>query len=310
MEGGPDLTFGSIPGKQTVNGEWTGPNAFWYIEEKVDGSQLSFAKKDGILFFANRGTYIKQPPPWLFAGAMIMLSTLTSLIPEGYVFHGECVSKLKHNVCKYGRVPKYQFILFGVKEGDRTLDRSEVETVAKEIGLECVQLLWQNDVETTQPAHVVDLILRGIEVGAFVSMLGGDKPEGIVFKHYARVKKNNNKKTTATQIKVVRKEFKEKHAAGGGERPVPTTQEEKIAFIMSHYSREVRWQKATHRLRDRGVITGEPENAIKERGQIMAEARLDFEKEEAKHLKDMLWAMYGQMLVQSITDGMGVVPEK
>lgn len=76
--------------------------------------------------------------------------------------------------------------------------------------------------------------------------------------------------------------------------------------IIGMFSKQAYWNKAKFRLRDRAVITAEPENAVRERNAIMEEARRDFKEERKETLKDLLWAEFGQRLTQAITDGMGL----
>lgn len=290
---------------------WHPENKYWYLEEKLDGSQLSFCVTDTGMAFYNRGAEINQNEPgWVFEAAISALSTLRSKLTPGYMYHGECITKCRHNVVTYGRVPKFYFVLFDVQhQGDgHFMGRPSMEFEAAVIGLEVVQLLWQNENGDVQPAETIERLLESFE-----SMLGGtEKPEGIILKHPTYNKNAGEDappRLSATKIKFVRDHFKEEHR-----RPkkkdravpaVPLTAEQSLERIMSWFPKEARWNKAVHRLRDRGVITGLPENAIKERNTIITEARRDFKEECKESLKDLLWAEFGQRLTQSITDGMG-----
>lgn len=292
--------------------EWSDEcNKLWHIEEKIDGSQLSFYKSEsnGEITFMNRGGILKKPYGWMFDRA---ISALTPII-ERYglldtIYHGECITKPKHNVIQYGRVPKFYFVLFDIQDLNRGnyIDRVSMEVEAHRIGFECVQCLFRfsTSKDSPIPREAMDELLHFIENGAIVPMLGGaEKPEGIVFKCHRFTKRGQNH-SSATKIKIVRKEFKEKHAKPNklAEKQVITAQES-IDRIMSWYSVEARWIKATQRLRDQGVITGLEENTVKERNKIMDEARRDFLEEEEETLKGLLWAEFGQTLVQRSTEG-------
>lgn len=287
--------YPKIEAKGKLDKDWSEENKDWYIEEKVDGSQLSFNARGD---FFNRGRLLEYPCGWVFDKAIAALSTLQNKLNPDYMYHGECIVKPKHNVLWYGRVPKFFFVLFDVQDGEcNYLQRDKLEQVAQELGIECVQLLYQNVDAQVQPRHVIPKLLESSSC-----MLGGnDKPEGIVVKHPRFTKPGG--KVSALKVKIVRKEFKEKH-----HKPQfkPETQElspeESLMRIMSWYSKEARWEKASQRLRDRGELSGDP---IKDRGKIMEEARRDFMEEEKQNLKHLLWAEFGQRLVQSITEGMG-----
>jgi hypothetical protein len=241
-----------------------------------------------------------KPYSWVFDRAIAALSTLKC--DYDLIYHGECIAKPKHNVNHYDRVPKFFFVLFDVQRADTGayLTRRMVEEIANVLEIECVRLFWQNEDENVQPSAIIETLLERIEQGLEHSMLGGDKPEGFVLKHPHFTKENG--KEVATKIKIVRNAFKEKHREPSKlANKQELTAEESIERIMSWYSKPVRWQKAIQRLRDQGKITGNPENATKERSAIIDEARRDFHKEEEENLKQLLWAEFGQRLVQSIT---------
>ncbi len=296
--------YPKIVANNGLNREWTGHNANWWIDEKVDGSNLSFVLQGTDIVFMNRNSVISKPYGWVFDKAISALSTLKKHLVLDHVYHGECIAKPKHNVIQYERVPKFYFVLFDIQDEDGTfLKRHDVVNAAKFLGIECVQCFHINDSESTQPTQIVDHLFKCFANGSIVSMFGGTAPEGIVIKHPSYLKSNH--KVVATKIKVVRDEFKEMHRNGNklAEKQVVTPQDS-LDRIMSWYSADVRWRKATFRLRDQGKITGLEENAEKERQAIMNEARRDFQEEEEENLKAFLWAEFGQTLVQRITDGL------
>lgn len=278
------------------NRVWTAENYAWYIEEKLDGSQLSFTHD---LRFSNRGRELTKPFGWMFDRAISALSTLQGKLKQGYAYHGECIVKPKHNVMHYGRVPRLFFVLFDVQdEKGAWLSCDQVTEEAERLGLERAQVVARGTIEAFQPPQPLDEFLNSIQ-----SMLGGKEGcEGIVLKH-AHFNKGHGK-FVATKIKIVRDSFKEVHRKGNAlAEKQQLTPEQALDQIMSWYPVEPRWQKAKQRLRDQGKITGLDEHAVKERGAIMDEARRDFQEEEEENLKRLLWAMFGQTLVQRITEG-------
>lgn len=289
---------------------WDERNTDWWIEEKLDGSQLSFhGTFNGNMIFYNRGKEINQTAPgWVFEAAIAALSTLRLKLVHGIMYHGECIVKCKHNVVRYGRVPRLYFVLFDMqylKDG-LYVSRNDMESHATILGLECVPVLYANADPAVQPGAKCDELITAMTPGC--SLLGGeDLPEGVVIKHHAFVRSENGK-TVASKIKVVREEFKEEHRRPKKNKdaiavPLTLTADESLERIMSWFSKEVRWQKAKQRLRDQGKITGDPENGLKERGAIRDEARRDFKEECKESIKSLLWAEFGQRLTQAITDG-------
>jgi hypothetical protein len=294
---------------------WDERNKDWWIEEKIDGSQLSFRVITTFdhehMIFYNRGKEINQiEPGWVFEAAMAALGTLKSKLVTGIMYHGECIVKCKHNVVRYGRVPRLYFVLFDMQYivGGVYVSRNDMEAHAVGLGLECTPVLYANADPAIQPGAKAEELIAAMTAGC--SLLGGeDLPEGVVIKHHSFVRSENGR-TVASKIKVVREEFKEEHRrpkknkdAAAVVVPQTLTAEESLERIMSWFPKEARWQKAKQRLRDQGLITGEPENSLKERNAIREETRRDFKDECKEPIKSLLWAEFAQRLVQSITDG-------
>ena len=258
-------------------------NAGWYIEEKIDGSQLSFCRQEitGVIFF-NRGRPL-EPPYGVFQEAVFALQKITAGIPLNTVFHGETVTKLRHNVVRYGRLPRFFFVLFDVQNPDGSFaSRAEVESYASQLNLECVQLLHAPCADLSiQPQHVIPQL-------STVSMLGGDAAEGVVVKHPAFDKGHGH--TSARKVKVVRKEFKEQHKAKK-DKLEGLSANEKLALIASWFPAEPRLRKAQQRLRDQGKEDASWHD-------VLNEAKRDLEAECGDQLKDLLWACFGQELVK------------
>ena len=83
------------------------------VEEKLDGSQLSFSLIDGELVFKSRRQFIKpESAPASFKGALEYISERKDRLPEGVVFRGEVINSFRHNKITYGRIPKGKFVLF------------------------------------------------------------------------------------------------------------------------------------------------------------------------------------------------------
>jgi len=282
-------------------------NYEWFIEEKMDGSNLGMQlmKKDATkgdeLVFNCRGRILKAPHDWMFDKAISALCTLKPKLNPNYVYFGETISKQRHNVIQYQRIPRFFFVLFDIYNlAEKTyLSRAKLESEADKLGLECAPLLFQNKDPSVDPKSIVSNLLK-THPG---SLLGPEvRPEGFVLKHHTCVKPNGH--MVATKKKYVSEQFRESHKCKSKTLNQNLTADQCLDLIMSWYPKETRWQKAKQRLRDQGKITGEDENAQKERNAIMTEARRDFQEEEQETLKNLLWSMFGQQLVQRITEGM------
>jgi hypothetical protein len=84
------------------------------VEEKVDGSQFSFGRFGGELRVRSKGRqFDPDAADKLFASAVAHVAQLD--LRDGYTYRGEVLSKPKHNVLAYGRVPAGNVI---IKQGD------------------------------------------------------------------------------------------------------------------------------------------------------------------------------------------------
>ncbi|KKK67636.1 hypothetical protein LCGC14_2952100 [marine sediment metagenome] len=75
------------------------------VQEKVDGSQISFGRKDGKLFVRSKNQMIDiDNPDGMFAPAVAVLKTKE--LPDDYVFRGEYLKTPHHNVLTMTGYPK------------------------------------------------------------------------------------------------------------------------------------------------------------------------------------------------------------
>jgi hypothetical protein len=233
----------------------------FYFEEKYDGSQLSFRLNPaGCLEYYNKNKPIKLPPNEYFRKAAIMLDTLTSKINPNFIYHGESITKLRHNVNVYERTPRYYFILFDVYDqcSCRYLMLHEKTAEGNRLNLECAfvvysKALWcVTDANENTSAHVnedvnakSEELIGLISQGKIVSSLGG-KLEGIVFKRNI-VRRN---KIVHTKLKMVLPEFRERYKKK--QKFVKSRSvDELIDSLGSEFDVEARFQKALHHLNER-----------------------------------------------------------
>ena len=129
-----------------TNKEIKGKYAFceWQIEEKIDGSQLSFCldENNKITFFNKGKTFSKHST--VFRNATYALSILENQLNPNYSYHGEAICNVRHNVVTYQRTPRYYFVLFDVREQNtkKYLPIELKEKEAKRLNLEFVQILF------------------------------------------------------------------------------------------------------------------------------------------------------------------------
>lgn len=242
------------------------------VEEKVDGSQLSFVRVGSELFFRSKGADIlADAPEKMFAAGVNAIQEISPSLREGWVYRGEYLAKPKHNVLAYQRVPRRQIILFDINTGDEAyMDRDAKDAEAERVGLEIVPVVYSGRVES--PEHLLSFLDHE-------SVLGGQKVEGVVAKNYARFGRDGK----ALMGKFVREDFKETHAkewkaANPGIGDV-------IERLISTLRSEKRWEKAVFHLRDQGVL----ENSPRDIGNLIKAAQKDISEEEAEFVKQKLY---------------------
>ena len=259
------------------------------VQEKVDGSQFSFGLIDGVLHMRSKGAVVDpRSPEKLFAGAVDTVCKLQGrgLLKEGWTYRGEVLAKPKHNTLCYARVPVDNLVLFDIVVGDEDyLSPLLVSEVAVQLGLEVVPTFFEG--------RVSDLSL----VEAFLeraSFLGGVKVEGVVVKNYARF--GVDKK--ALMGKWVSEEFKETHGADWKERnPNRTATLEKL---VAEFNTTARWEKAIQHIRDGGGLTDTPADI----GPLLREVVSDIKKEEADHIKDVLFDYFWKDISRGVVRGL------
>lgn len=189
-----------------------------WVEEKIDGSQFSFAVFGGVLHLRSRGGAIDGAAPQkLFAPAVDTVRRMHAegALIDGQIYRAESVASPRHNVLTYERTPVGGMVLWDGPE------LPGVESVTRLAG----PVPW-SELKAT--------------ISAFVdgpSQLGGRR-EGIVIKD------------GTTAWKLVSDRFKEvKHIP---KKPLG------IESLVESYRTEARWAKAVAHLREAGILTGTP----------------------------------------------------
>lgn len=301
----PSITVVDTDSKRTwhSNKENEKDNYKFYIEEKIDGSQLSIlVKDDGSVHFYNKNKCIDLESP-VFRKACMMLYykfNEKSILDVRYIYHGEAVCELRHNVAIYNRTPKYYFILYDIFD---TSTRTYLSPEAKQaeclrIGLECVPILYYNSDPMCDPVIKCVELIEDIEKGKIESVLGGI-PEGVVLKHHAFCK---NDRIVATKQKMVSEKFKERHAMR--QAKVKLSADEFIQQLGTSFATTARFHKAFQHLTERNEIN-KNEMTAKDINLLIGELDADFDKEYEEELMFLLWTEFSPIIKKYAREGAG-----
>lgn len=253
------------------------------IEEKVDGSQISFGLSDTnppVLSVRSKGALINpDAPDKMFSlGVQSIISKAESLVP-GYTYRGEYLRKPQHNALTYNRVPTGHIIIFDIMTGleDYMSYRDKANEAAR-LGFECVPLLYQGPL---RPETAVEFFNKLLELE---SCLGGPKIEGVVIKQLDVQLYSPDKKPLIG--KYVSEAFKEVHRKEWGKANPKGT--DIVTAIADRYRTEARWHKAIQHMREGGKLTESP----KDIGPLLKEIIVDIQKECTDEIAQALfrWA--------------------
>lgn len=258
-----------------------------YVEEKIDGSQFSFGLIGGELVCRSKGKQlILDAPEKMFIQAIESVKQRQHLLHPGWVYRCEYVQKTKHNVLIYDRVPSGFLIGFDVAVGEESyLPYSAKQLEFERINLETVPLLFHGTVPD------VDTVRGFLDT---ISVLGGNKVEGVVVKNYQMF--TAEKKVAIG--KYVSEAFKE--VAGGEWRKANPTGADLVTQLVTTYRTPARWQKAVQHLRDAGELQDSP----KDIGPLMKEVNKDVLKEEEEAIKTFLFKYFWPKISRGLTAGL------
>jgi hypothetical protein len=258
------------------------------VEEKADGSQLSFQldNETGELLCRSKGKQlVLDAPEKMFTRAVETVKEIAPLLHPGWIYRCEYLEKPKHNVLAYDRTPNKYLIGFDICTGLETyLPYAEKKAELERIGLECVPLLYEGKVDSIEQfASFLDI----------TSILGGTKIEGVVVKNY---KLFTQEKKVAIG-KYVSEKFKE--VAGGEWRKANPTDADITSLLIAAYRTPARWQKAIQHLKERGELEWSPRDI----GSLIREIQADTKKECEEEIKDALFKHFWPKIQRGITAG-------
>ena len=256
------------------------------IQEKIDGSQISFGAVDIMLSVRSKNQDISQHETNMFTLAMENLKNIheSASLPDGYVFRGEYLSRPKHNVLDYDSVPAWNIIIYDIENKDGSNDYFHPETVreiAEEYGFQVVPTLWTGPYEDVTQ-ELIDELLKN------KSILGGQLIEGIVIKCYSRMDSNDK----ALMCKYVRPEFKEMHT---GKRVNKLGIVEQIG---NQLACKARFEKAVQHAKDDNKLLDD----VCDIGILMRYLNEDFE-EHVDEIKNMLYSNMKKSIIRVANRG-------
>src|SRR3990172_9507207 len=103
------------------------------VQEKVDGSQISFGVFGGELKVRSKGKeLVLDAPEKMFSVAVQQIKSFQHLLKDGWTYRGDYLSKPKHNALAYDRVPPHNIIIFDISPSqEEYLPAETVRTVAE-----------------------------------------------------------------------------------------------------------------------------------------------------------------------------------
>lgn len=248
------------------------------IEEKVDGSQFSFASLGGVLTMRSKGADVFiDTAQKLFAPAVETAAYLfgTGKLTPEWIYRGEAFCSPKHNTISYKRMPEGGFVLYDIETGPSAF--MDPEAKAKE-----AERLWIEIVPCFEIRKVgsLDDVMSLMEKESF---LGGSKVEGIVFKNYLRYGRDGK----VQMGKYVSEAFKEQNSSDFRKRN--PAKKDIIELLGQEFRTPARWEKAVQHMLEDGELLREP----KDIGPLMKYLHKDLEEEAGPIVAQRLlkWAM-------------------
>lgn len=271
---------------------WSLKNPNWYIEEKIDGSQLTmiYNKEEDKIVFYNKKRLLNINSKF-FEKSISMLSTLKNL-NSNYEYYGESVTKYKHNIINYKRLPPYFYIIYDIydNQNKKLLSPEEKKTESERLGLEVVKTFYQNNDPEISPKQKCIEIMEKIKnnssdyFSCLSSMDNKVKPEGIVLKHHNVV--NDKGDIITIKLKHVDNEFKEFQKMKRNKSEINS--EEFVNVIGNMFQCEGRYHKAVQHLKEKELL----KNNKSDIKLLINELDNDLEKEYKNLIKNYLYTEF------------------
>jgi hypothetical protein len=255
------------------------------IEEKIDGSQFSFAKLNGKLVMRNKGQILNDPHHNnMFYNACHYVQSIEDRLPEGVKFYTEYIRKRRHNCLGYDTIPTNHLVLWAIKkvfdggDGEFDMSRPSLLYYARALNIDVVPA-FENGIILKSPQDLVKYL-------KMESYLGGTLVEGLVIKplHYLSV-----------GVKLVSPSFREKMVGKkSGDHSVDPVEDYFLSF-----KTEARWNKAIFHLRDADQLS----LSHRDIGPLMKELHQDITDEEEQEIKNWLFCHYQKLFKRTVSTG-------
>lgn len=258
------------------------------IEEKIDGSQFSFGVYDGVLKARSKGAQLSfEHPEKMFGQGLLYVKSIQDKLVDGWTYRGEYLQKPKHNTLAYDRIPNNHIMIYDIDKGNQNYFTYEGKVKeAARIGLETVPLIFEGVINTQA------------EFSAYletISVLGGQKVEGVVVKNYSLYEPIEKK---IMMGKYVSEAFKEVHSkVWAGANPGG---EDFIQLLIYQYRTPARWNKAIQHLQEAGVLKHCPSDIPL----LMKETASDVFKECEEEIKQKLFAYAWPKISRGVIKGL------
>lgn len=244
------------------------------VQEKIDGSQISFAILEDTLVIRSKNTVLFPAvlPNKSFEAAVDAIRERQSLLTPGWVYRGEFLSCPKHNTLEYKQVPRNHIAIFDIEKGPQDfLAPYPLLYESNRVGFESVRYFgtWKDGIRQEN----IDTLM-GSE-----SALGGPQVEGLVFKNYGRFGLDGK----FLAGKHVSPAFREQHRVQW--KVSNPTKADVIDQIVTSLRTEARWAKTLQHLRDDNTLEG----SVRDIDPALKALQRDIETECKDQICDALW---------------------
>lgn len=260
------------------------------IEEKVDGSFFQFGIFDGQVKCRSKGSeLILDAPEKMFQLAVDTVQAIAAQLHPGWTYRGEYLQKPKHNALAYDRVPRCNIVIFDIMtDEERYLPYCDKFDEATRLGLEVVPNMRISPDDVPIDSSYLKALLDQ------VSLLGGQKVEGVVIKNYTQFGPDGK----ALMGKYVSEEFKEIHK-GEWKKDNPT-KADVLEMLCQTYKTPARWNKAIQHLKEAGKLTSTP----KDIGVLIKEVQNDVMEECSDEIKMALFNWAKPQILRAVIAGL------
>lgn len=262
------------------------------MTEKIDGSQFNFgvdSKKNLLMRSKGKDIFVEDPEK-MFQKAIdyvvVIGEKIKNQFPPETFFYTEFLSKPKHNVLQYKRIPKNHLVLFAAFfPGTGYVDYEKLKEVSSTLDIEVVPLLFEGEIKNAEELNR----LLELESG-----LGGETVEGVVVKNYQQTV------FIADQVfpslgKFVREQFKERHKAEWGQNEGKG----KWQTFLESFRTDARFAKAVQHLTEKGELSFSPADI----GKLLVELKRDLVEEEKETIKNELYTFFVDEILRKAISG-------